>query len=132
MKNLDELIDLAFEYRKRAYTPYSNFKVGSVVVTENNRIFGGCNIEISSYSPTICAERTAIFKAISEGEKRIDKIIVAGPKDFTFPCGVCRQVLTEFADKNCEIIVVDNSRKILKFTLEELLPYSFSKDDLRR
>lgn len=132
MNELNNLIDLAFEYKNKAYTPYSGFKVGSAVLTENNKVYGGCNIEISSYSPTICAERTAIFKAISEGNTQIKKIVIVGPNNFTYPCGVCRQVLSEFASKDCKIFIVNDKRQILEYKLEELLPFHFSKKDLRR
>ncbi|QQK07673.1 cytidine deaminase [Miniphocaeibacter halophilus] len=130
--NIEKLIKLAYTAREKAYTPYSNFKVGAAVVTENNNIYSGCNIENAAYSPSICAERTAIFKAISEGESKIKLIVIVGTNDFTYPCGVCRQVIKEFAKDTCKIIVANNKMEYKTFTLDELLPYSFGPEDLRR
>ncbi|HHX69970.1 MAG: cytidine deaminase [Miniphocaeibacter sp.] len=129
---IKKLIQLACQARQLAYVPYSKFKVGAAVVTEDNNIYTGCNIENAAYSPSICAERTAIFKAISEGESKIKLIVVVGSSDFTFPCGVCRQVIKEFATKECRIIVANNEIEYKIFTLDELLPYSFGPEDLRR
>ena len=98
------LIKKALEAQQNAYVPYSNFRVGAAVLTEDGNIYTGCNIEISSYSPTLCAERTAIFKAVSEGHKKIKAIAVVGILIFTYPCGVCRQVIREFG-KDAMIIV---------------------------
>src|SRR5690554_2545442 len=106
MDNRD-LIKKALEAKKKAHVPYSNFRVGAALITDDGKVFTGCNIEISSYSPTICAERTAIFKAISEGHKKIKAIAVVGDSDFTCPCGVCRQVIREFG-KDATIIVANS------------------------
>jgi cytidine deaminase len=102
------LIDQAIEARKHAYTPYSNFQVGAAVLTKNNHVFLGCNIENASYGLTNCAERTAIFKAISEGEKDIEAIVVVGDTDGPIaPCGACRQVMAEFCDENTKVILTN-------------------------
>lgn len=124
-----ELIKKALEAQKKAYVPYSNFHVGAALVTEDGEIFTGCNIEISSYSPTLCAERTAIFKAVSEGHKKIKAIAVVGDADFTYPCGVCRQVIREFG-KDATIIVANSEDDYREYKLEELLPHSFGPEDL--
>lgn len=129
------LVKKAFEMLDYSYSPYSNFKVGAALLSKSGKIFGGCNIENASYGPSNCAERTAIFKAVSEGEKEFEAIcITGGPngnvKDFCPPCGVCRQVMSEFCDRDFKIILsksknpLENDVKI--FTLEELLPESFS------
>lgn len=135
MKNLDQnLIEIALEYRKRAYVPYSNFAVGAAVYTRSGRIYGGCNIENSSFGLTNCAERTAIFTAISQGEKIFDKIaIVGGPfseeKDELleqcFPCGSCRQVMAEFFAPKTEIILGNTIETYKIYTLSDLFPNSF-------
>ncbi|WP_099203138.1 cytidine deaminase [Miniphocaeibacter massiliensis] len=130
--NNSELIEIAIDARKNSYAPYSNFNVGAVVVTDTNEVYTGCNIENAAYSPSVCAERTAIFKAISEGASKIRKIIVVGSEDFTFPCGVCRQVIKEFASEDCEIIVVNSKKEYKIYLLKELLPNSFGPENLRR
>ena len=116
-----ELIRKAIEAQQKAYVPYSKFKVGAALVTEEGDVYTGCNIEIASYSPTICAERTAIFKAISEGAKKIKTIAVVGDSDFTYPCGVCRQVIREFG-KDATIIVANSEEDYKEYKLEDLLP----------
>lgn len=127
-----ELIKLAEEARKKAYTPYSNFKVGAALVTESGKVFKGCNIESASYSVTICAERTAIVKCVSEGNLDIKKIAIVGSEDkLSFPCGVCRQLLFEFG-RNIEIIVAKNTKEFESYTIEELLPHGFGPENLRR
>lgn len=124
-----ELIGKALEAQKQAYVPYSEFHVGAALITEDDKIFTGCNIEIASYSPTICAERTAIFKAVSEGSKKIKKIAIVGDADFTYPCGVCRQVIREFG-KDATIIIANSEDEYREYKLEELLPHSFGPEDL--
>jgi len=122
------LIDIAKEARKNSYSPYSNFKVGAALLTKDNKVYTGCNVENGAYTPSCCAERTAFVKAISEGNKEFDSIAVVGGKDntdeFCLPCGVCRQFISEFCDKDFKIYVTDN-KEIKCYTLEELLPYSF-------
>lgn len=125
-----KLIKEALKAQKIAYVPYSGFRVGAAVLTEEGEIFSGCNIETASYSPTICAERTAIFKAISEGNRKIKAIAVVGDSDFTYPCGVCRQVIREFG-KDAIIIIANSEENYKKYTLDELLPYSFGPEDLK-
>jgi cytidine deaminase len=126
-----ELVKLAIEARKNAYVPYSKFQVGAALETEDGSIYTGCNIENASYGATNCGERTAIFKAVSEGHRVIKKIAIVGDMaTFTAPCGICRQVIAEFADRNIEIILVKNEQEYIKKTLEEILPGAFTKEDL--
>ncbi len=125
-----ELVKKAISVRKNSYSPYSNFKVGAALLTENGKVFTGCNIENLSFSPTICAERVAIFKAISEGENAFLKIAIAGGKndDITeqcYPCGVCRQVMREFCNDDFKILIVKANNEFDELTLAELLPNSF-------
>lgn len=124
------LIAAAFEARKNAYVPYSNFAVGAVLLSADGRIFMGCNIENVTFTPTVCAERTAFFKAISEGVKDFTAIAVVGglenlgegQVDFCTPCGVCRQVMAEFCDSDFKIITARSRDEYQEHTLEELLP----------
>lgn len=127
-----QLIEAAIKAREFAYAPYSNFKVGAAVLMEDDRIFTGCNIENASFGATNCAERTAIFKGVSEGLKVIKAVAVTGdPEGYTFPCGICRQVIAEFAqDGEIEIIIVKNKEEYIVKTLDEILPGSFTKKDL--
>ncbi len=120
-----ELFRLASEARRNAYTPYSKFRVGAALLTKSGRIFTGCNIENASYGATCCAERVAIFKAISEGETAFEAIAVQGDNSGpTFPCGICRQVMSEFS-QSMEVILESNENDIEIYTLEDLLPYGF-------
>lgn len=131
--NYNDLIQAAIKARKMAYTPYSNFNVGAAVQMENGKIYSGCNIENASYGATNCAERTAIFKAVSEGYKNISAIAVVGAEDaYTFPCGICRQVIAEFSSKNTIIIIVKNENDYLVRSLEEILPGAFTKTALQK
>lgn len=127
----DMLLECAEQARKNAYAPYSHFRVGAALMAHNSDIYIGCNIENSSYPLCMCAERTAIFKAISEGVTEFSMIAIVGGIDNTkeecFPCGSCRQVLAEFCDKNTKIILKDG-KKIRVYTLEELMPHSFKLD----
>lgn len=133
------LLDAAFAARRKAYTPYSNFQVGAALLTKSGRIYSGCNIENAAYSPSICAERTAIFKAVSEGEREFTAIaIVGGPKGFSeekcgvcAPCGICRQVMMEFCSPADFQIILGNRDKYEIHSLEELLPMGFSREDLK-
>ncbi len=130
------LVEKAMDMRTYSYAPYSNFRVGAALLAENGTIYGGCNIENAAYGPSNCAERTAIFKAVSEGNRDFAAIaIVGGPgegiKDFCAPCGVCRQVMMEFCiPETFEIILAKNLREIKTYTLAELMPLSFSARDL--
>ena len=131
-----ELLLKAIEARKLAYAPYSNHKVGAALVGKSGRIYTGCNIENAAYTPTNCAERTAIFKAVSEGELEFVAIAVVGGLGDTLseicaPCGVCRQVLAEFCDGDFKV-VLGTPDKITVTTLSGLLPYSFGRKDLSK
>ncbi|MGO3752105.1 MAG: cytidine deaminase [Peptoniphilaceae bacterium] len=128
---IKELIKIAIEARdKYSYSPYSKFKVGAAVEMEDGSVYSGGNIEIASYGATNCAERTAIFKAVSEGKKIVKKLVVISQGIDTFPCGICRQVLKEFSN-DPDIIVANSIDDYKIFKLEELLPYSFGPRDLK-
>ncbi|WP_202711136.1 cytidine deaminase [Sporosalibacterium faouarense] len=124
-----DLIKKAMEAKEKAYVPYSKFHVGAALKTKEGKIYTGCNIESASYTPTICAERTAIAKAISEGDKDFEVIAVTGDSDYTFPCGVCRQVIREFG-RDIKVIVANTEDDFRVYTLDELLPNSFGPEDL--
>lgn len=129
MTNL-ELINIAKEAMKNSYSPYSNFAVGAALLSSDGEIFTGCNIENASYTPTNCAERTAFFKAVSEGVYNFDKIAIVGGQDgeiqdFCTPCGVCLQVMREFCDDDFKIIMTNKDDKIIEKSLIELLPFGF-------
>ena len=134
--NYDDLISKAIEMTERSYVPYSHFHVGAALLDKNGKIWTGCNIENAAYGPSNCAERTAVFKAVSEGARDFEAIaIVGGPEDeagkvqiqdFCPPCGVCRQVLSEFCDKDFKIILANGNGEQKVFTLGQLLPESFS------
>ena len=135
-KQIQEMIDLAIEQLSFSYTPYSGFKVGASLLTKSNRLFTGCNIENAAYTPTNCAERTAFFKAVSEGEREFQAICIVGDQDgilkeYAAPCGVCRQVMMEFCNPHTFQIILATSREQYEiFTLEELLPKGFGPDNL--
>lgn len=123
--NYSFLVEKAREAMKYAYAPYSNFKVGAALLTEIENIYIGCNIENISFGATNCAERTAVFKAVSEGEKNFKAIaIVSSSGKFTPPCGICRQVLSEFSE-DMDIILADKEDNIKIIKLNELIPFSF-------
>ena len=132
-----KLMEVAIEYRKRSYAPYSHFQVGAALLTKDGEIFGGCNIENAAYTPSNCAERTAIFKAVSEGKKEFSAIAIVGGKEdgklqFCSPCGVCRQVLAEFCNPETFVVYLgtgpDNYQK---YVLKELFPFGFGSEDLK-
>lgn len=124
------LIEKAIEARKNAYAPYSEHRVGAVVVTDKGQLFTGCNVENCVFLGE-CAERVAIYKALSEGTKKIVKlVVVTANKELSAPCGVCRQVIREFNPK-MEIVVANTDKKFKVLNLEELLPYSFGPESLR-
>ena len=132
-----DLVKQALAARKFAYVPYSKFRVGAAVLAKNGAIYTGCNIENAAYTPTNCAERTAVFKAVSEGITEFDAIAVCGgpgeaePEDFCTPCGVCRQVMREFCDpETFQIILAVSKDKYDVFTLRELFPLGFGPADL--
>lgn len=133
MENIDFklLIQEALKGREKAYVPYSKFKVGAAILTGSGKIYNGCNIENASYGATNCAERTTIFKAVSEGEKEIKAIAVVGShEEYTFPCGICRQVISEFAKEDTPVIIAKNEDEFLVNRLDEILPGAFTKKDL--
>ena len=130
----EALFRLALEAREQAYTPYSHYRVGAALLTEDGRVYTGCNIENAAYSPTNCAERTAFFKAVSEGERHFKKIAIAGGREcevseFCSPCGVCRQVMAEFCDEDF-ILVLGGLGGIREYKLSEILPAMFTKKEL--
>src|SRR6056297_97763 len=122
--DIKKLVKKAIQAKEMAYVPYSKFKVGAALLTDDDKIYTGCNIESASYTPTNCAERTAIFKAVSEGDKDFKAIAITGDSEYTFPCGVCRQVMREFSH-DLTIYIVKNENEYKEFTLKELLPHSF-------
>ncbi|MBR4949512.1 MAG: cytidine deaminase [Clostridia bacterium] len=116
--------------REKAYAPYSGFKVGAALLTKEGKIYQGCNIENVSFTPTCCAERVALFKAVSEGERNFRGIFILGGKtetDICFPCGVCRQALSEFCNDDFEIYLRDKMGNFKIYKLYELMPYSFKE-----
>ena len=135
-KQIEEMIDLAIKQLDYSYAPYSHFHVGAVLLAKNGTYYTGCNIENAAYTPTNCAERTAFFKAVSEGVKEFEAICIVGGKDgilteYAAPCGVCRQVMMEFCDpKTFKIILAVSKDKYDVFTLNELFPLGFGPDDL--
>lgn len=125
--NINELINNAIKAREHSYSPYSKFKVGAALKAKNGKVFTGCNIENSSYGLSICAEREAVFKAISSGEKDLDTIVVVTDSNkLITPCGACRQVIWEFS-KNLTIVVVNLKGKKKKFKIKELLAHPFGE-----
>ncbi len=127
-----ELCQKAVDMLEMAYVPYSHFPVGAALECDDGTVYTGCNIENAGYTPTNCAERTAVFKAVSEGRRRFTRIAVAATADrFTAPCGVCRQVLAEFdPELTMEVILVKTTGETLELTLKDLLPYSFDSSYL--
>lgn len=132
------LIQMAIQAMDHAYTPYSHFKVGAALLTKSGKVYTGCNIENAAFTPTICAERTAVFKAVSDGETEFEAIaVVGGPNgelketgDFTGPCGVCRQVLMEFSPE-ITIISANSVDEYFVNSLRDLLPKGFGPDNLK-
>jgi len=129
---LKEIVKKCLEMRHKAYTPYSNFNVGAALLCKNGKVYTGCNIEVSTYTPTSCAERTAIFKAVSEGEREFEAIAISGglgdgePTDYCPPCGVCREVMNEFCDADFKILLCKSQDEVKQFTLAEMLPNNFT------
>lgn len=117
------------EYKERAYVPYSHFRVGAAILTENDSIFGGCNIENVSFGATNCAERTAIFKAVSEeGKTDIKAIAIVSDEDgYTYPCGICRQVISEFAAEDIKIILAKSEEEYIVKEMKDIFPEPFDK-----
>lgn len=136
-ETIRELIMRAMGMMKMSYIPYSHFSVGAALLTESGEIYTGCNIENAAYTPSVCAERTAFFKAVSEGHTSFTAIAVTGgmdrkAEDFCTPCGVCRQVMNEFCDPETFLVISAVSPdKYRVYTLKELLPYGFGPDNLK-
>ena len=135
---ISELIELALKARENAYIPYSGWAVGAALLTADGKVYQGCNIENASYTPTNCAERTAFFKAVSEGEREFTAIAIVGgkagelPSTYCGPCGVCRQVMMEFCDPDTfQIILATSKDQYEIFTLKELLPLGFGPNNLK-
>ena len=128
----NKLIKAAINAREKAYSPYSNFKVGAAALFEDNNIYTGCNIENASFGATNCAERTAIFNGVSNGNRVLKKLALIGdPNGYTYPCGICRQVITEFAEsKDMKIYIIKNENDYIEKTLGEIMPGFFTKKDL--
>lgn len=133
---VEEMIGLAVRQLDLAYAPYSHFKVGAALLTQDEKLYGGCNIENAAYGPSNCAERTAFFKAVSEGERKFAAICIVGGRDgvlteYAPPCGVCRQVMMEFCNPETFQIILAVSREEYDiFTLRELLPMGFGPGNL--
>ena len=131
----EKLIELAKQSMARAYAPYSGHKVGAALLCGDGAVYTGCNIENAAFSPTVCAERNAFFKAVSEGHRDFTAIAVCGGKDgvitgFFPPCGICRQVMMEFCDPDTFRIILTNGKEVRTYTLAELLPLGFGPSKL--
>lgn len=135
--NRQELVRQAIHAMSYAYAPYSHFRVGAALLAKSGQVYLGCNIENAAYTPTNCAERTAFFKAVSQGEREFEAICIVGGMDgvltgYTAPCGVCRQVMREFCDpKEFKVILAVDEEQTREYLLEELLPESFGPDHLK-
>lgn len=130
--NKKQLVQAALEAKKKAYAPYSQFSVGASLLTKSGKIFTGCNVEIATYGGTICAERTAIVKAISEGEKEFQALCcVADMEDYCTPCGICRQFIYEFGAE-IEVIMANKDGKYRSASIAELLPHAFGPHSLNK
>lgn len=130
-----ELMNKAAEARDFAYAPYSQFRVGAALLAKNGKVYTGCNIENASYSPTVCAERTAFFKAVSEGVRDFEAIAIVGGKGgeiapFCAPCGVCRQVMAEFCDAGTFKLVLGSPKQFDVYLLSDVLPFAFTPKDV--
>ena len=134
--DIKKLIQAALEAREQAYVPYSKYQVGAALLAKSCKVYKGCNIENASYTPTNCAERTAFFKAVSEGEREFEAIAIVGgyhgaPVDYAYPCGVCRQVMMEFCDpKEFRVILGTEQGVEVSRTQEEMLPLGFGPGNL--
>ena len=133
----EELVKAALDMRNYSYTPYSHFAVGAALLTKTGKIYTGCNVENAAYSPSICAERVAIFKAVSEGETEFEAIAIAGgkkgeaPDTYCPPCGVCRQVIREFCQPDFRILLPKSVDDVKEYTLKELLPEGFGPENVK-
>lgn len=131
-QTLDGMLDRAYGAMARAYVPYSHFQVGACLLAGSGKYYAGCNIENAAFTPTNCAERTAMFSAVYEGERRFDALaVVCSGESIAFPCGVCRQVLAEFCEPDMPVICANRDRsRVVRSTLAELLPHAFGPKDL--
>lgn len=136
-KKIEELVSVALNARNSAYAPYSNYRVGAALLTVDNQVYSGTNIENASYPAGICAERSALIKAISDGNMEFSAIVITGApaelkeaKQFAYPCGVCRQFMAEFFDKNTKVIVAKSKIEYCIYNFEEIMPFSFGKTNL--
>ena len=133
-----ELVKEALAAREFAYTPYSKFNVGAALFCKNGRVFRGCNIESASYTPNNCAEHTTFFKAFSAGAREFSAIAIVGgpagapPVDFCYPCGVCRQVMAEFCGRDFKVYIAKSESEIREYSLDEIIPFAFTQEDLRK
>ena len=129
-----ELLKLAEEARLNAYVPYSKFRVGAALLTSDGKVYTGCNIESASFGATNCAERTAIFNGVSRGNKVLKALALIGDtNNYTYPCGICRQVIGEFAeDRDMKIYIVKNENDYIETTLNKIMPEGFFKEDLNK
>lgn len=126
-----ELVSKASEMLDKAYVPYSHFPVGAALLTKDGQVYSGCNIENASYGLTNCAERTAIFKAVSEGNKTFEYLVVTGNTDGPIsPCGACRQVLAEFCEPQMPVLLTNKKGKVKETTVSDLLPGAFQSGDM--
>ena len=137
MMTREALCAAAIEAMGKAYAPYSGYKVGAALLTTDGKVYTGCNIENASYTPTVCAERTAIFKAVSEGDRDFAMIAICGGKDGVItgsfpPCGVCRQVMAEFCSKDMPVLMVSGVDSHTAVTLGDLLPYAFGTEYIEK
>ena len=133
--DVKKMIADALNARQNSYSVYSGFRVGACIAAYSGKYYTGCNIENASYGATVCAERVALFKAVSEGERNFEGIAIVGGKDATDicpPCGICRQVLTEFCGKDFKVVLAKSVDEYQIYKLEELLPLSFGQADLRK
>ncbi|CAH2214100.1 cytidine/deoxycytidine deaminase [Tepidibacter aestuarii] len=127
-----ELLKIAEKAKENAYVPYSKFHVGAALLTKSGKVFTGCNVECASYGGTNCAERTAIFKAVSEGEREFEKIAITSDNiGETYPCGICRQVILEFG-RDIKVVLGESEGEYRELSIEELIPYGFTGADLKK
>ncbi|MBA4407393.1 cytidine deaminase [bacterium] len=132
MYNAKDLVQQAINAKSRAMPTYSNFHVGAALISKSGKIYLGANIENSSYGLTMCAERTAVFTALIDGEREFEAIAIAGDsEEYISPCGACRQVLVELCGKGLQVFMVNNKGEFKQNTMDELIPFSFSKEFLK-
>lgn len=128
-----ELVRMAKEAKKNAYAPYSLFKVGSAVLCKNGEVYTGCNIESASFTPTTCGERTALCKAVSEGKLNFSAIaLISDSKDYICPCGVCRQLMTEFLSPSTDMVCANNNEDYVVHKFSEIMPFAFNKTNIKK